>query len=119
MGDACLRKAELLFHFGCLVVDNEDDASQEGEGLGGHESDTPMDGGSAASLSEEDEEGEDKDEQGPSPCQRVSSGRRGDHPPVFQSNEEGEGSATSTLFQPPYPLDSRHSYYNDPSSAYK
>src|SRR3954465_1248037 len=46
-------------------------------------------------------------------------GRRGDHPPVFQSNDEAEGSETSALFRPPYPLDSRRSYYNDPASAYK
>ena len=40
-------------------------------------------------------------------------------PPVFQSNDEVEGSGTTEWFRPPYPLDSRRSYYNDPASAYK
>src|SRR4051812_20894151 len=78
-----------------------------------------MGGRSAASPSKGDEEEEGDDDHSPSPCREMSSRCKSDHPPVFQSNVEAEGSETSALFQPPYPLDSRHSYYNDPASAYK
>src|SRR5438045_7873388 len=76
MSDVCLRKAGLLFRFGSLVVDDEDDVNNEDDDLDGHESDTSMDGDSVASLSEGGEEGEGDDDHDPSPCRRVSSGGR-------------------------------------------
>ena len=80
MSDAYLRKASLLFHSGSLVVDDEGEANEEDNGPNGHESYTPMGGGSAASLSKGDEEEEGDGDHNPSPCREMSSRGRGDHP---------------------------------------
>src|SRR5438045_6373716 len=67
MSDDSLRKAGLLPCSEPLVVDDEGEVNEEDDDLSGHESDTPMDGESAASPSKGNEEEEGDDKHDPSP----------------------------------------------------